>query len=721
MITIYSPYEIDRYMHEIEMPIIRDKWGVPVYNVPCAFDTESTSFYNADGEKQACMYAWMFAAGDRDAVILGRTWDEFNATMDYLAQFGDTARLIVYVHNLQWDFQFMRKHLEWSKIFAVSSRRPVYARTNTGIEFRCSYILTGYSLSKIGEQLHTHTVRKMTGDLDYSLLRHSGTPLTPAELEYCTHDVRVLTAYITEQIEQEHGIVNIPLTNTGYVRRYVRDACMRDHSKPARRDRTRQHYHEYISGLSLTPDEYDMLQNAFQGGFTHANSDHVSFTHDNRYIDRTAYSVTSYDITSSYPYVMCAERAFPVGVGRMYDDLTDVIIDNETVKRFNYSLNHFCCLFSVEFLNIECTHIHECYLAESHCKFTGATIDNHRIVNADHLITTITDVDMQIIKQVYRWDKMRIIKMYRYMRGYLPKPIIRAILSLYQDKTRYKDDSEHVIEYMHAKGWINSVYGMAVTNIMRTSYTYDNGNKTWHDPIKPDIEKTLKKYNAQPDRFLSYAWGVWVTALARRNLWGLIINAGADYIYSDTDSVKMTNADAHIDYIKRYNEMAQTKLQKMCAYYKLDFEMCAPTNVKGVKKPLGEWHFDGFYTRFKTLGAKRYLVSYPDDHVEITVAGLRKQTTVDYLRIITDNYTDGMFRAFNHDMYIPAEWTGKKTHTYIDDEISGVLIDCTGKAGKYHELSCIHLENQDYSMNVLDDFINYLGKTFYDVEEIDNG
>lgn len=60
----------------------------------------------------------------------------------------DNKRIIIYVHNLSYEFQFMRKWFVWDKIFALEERKVVYA-IMAGIEFRCSYILTGYSLKSL--------------------------------------------------------------------------------------------------------------------------------------------------------------------------------------------------------------------------------------------------------------------------------------------------------------------------------------------------------------------------------------------------------------------------------------------------------------------------------------------------------------------------------------------------------------------------------------------
>ena len=120
----------------------------------------------------------------------------------------------------------MRGWFKWDEVFAVKERRPVHASLPEGIEFKCSYILSNYSLAYIGAKLlRKYPVEKAVGDLDYSLLRHSGTGLTTEEIWYSVKDVQVVSSYIQEKIENEGGINNIPLTNTGYVRRYCREFC----------------------------------------------------------------------------------------------------------------------------------------------------------------------------------------------------------------------------------------------------------------------------------------------------------------------------------------------------------------------------------------------------------------------------------------------------------------------------------------------------------------
>ena len=206
---------------------------------------------NTRDEKTAIMYVWQFGINGR--VIMGRTWQEFfemlNAVVDAL-ELSDKRFLYIYVHNLAYEFQFIRKWFDWTKIFALKKRKVLYAQYAPAVlEFRCSYLLANAGLAHVGDKLLSrYPVKKMVGDLDYSQIRHSQTPLTKREIEYCTHDDFVVMAFIQEKIEQDCGIDNIPLTNTGYVRRFCRNYCMSDKLSS-------QKYHTLMRSLQITEEE----------------------------------------------------------------------------------------------------------------------------------------------------------------------------------------------------------------------------------------------------------------------------------------------------------------------------------------------------------------------------------------------------------------------------------------------------------------------------------
>ena len=511
----YSFSQLDAFLDEASrIPITLVIDGKKQYfNIPATLDIEASSTY-IEGEKFATMYLWGF--GLNGSSIYGRTWDELRTLFSRLElELGlDSHRyLIVYVQLLGYEFQWMRKRIMWekdnegrNKIFAMKERRPIYAITR-GIEFKCSYFLSNYSLAYIGaELLKKYPVEKAVGDLDYSLVRHSATPLTEKEIWYQIKDLQVVMSYIQEKIETDGDITKIPLTNTGYVRNFCRDWCFTngDHENPKLTKKTTAIYRDKMNCLSIKSGrEYDQLKNAFGGGFTHTAALYSGITLEN---------VKSKDEASAYPGAMVSDY-FPMASG--------VFIGEIPYSQLETYLKHYCCLFTVTLYDVGPKFKYENYISLSHClAVTDEIVNNGRVAAAAALTTTITELDWDIIKNCYYFDetKVRIQGLRIYQRGYLPKPLILAILNLYMNKTSLKGVKGKEVEYMVSKNMINSAYGMAVTAIIRNIVNYDY---VWQEEL-PDKIQSLVDYNKNYNRFLYYPWGIWVTAHARHNLWDAI-------------------------------------------------------------------------------------------------------------------------------------------------------------------------------------------------------
>ena len=309
--------------------------NVEYISLPFSFDIETSSFYDDKGRKTAIMYIWQM--GINGIVIIGRTWEEFIDVLDTLSEqfeLNEKRKLVIYVHNLYYEFQFMRCYLNFVEVFAVKSRTVLYCETDNFIIFKCSYLLSGYSLNNLSKNLLKYKIQKKTGDLDYSLIRHNKTPLTEKELEYCYNDVLVLNAYIQELLEDEFfNIGRIPNTKTGYVRRYVKKHCLYG-DKSSHHDLPKEcvRYKELIKKLTISDvREYRQLKRAFQGGFTHSNALFTGYNIEN---------VASYDITSSYPYVMLSEK-FPMSKGTLINPE-----NRKSEKEIRNYLDNFCCIFA---------------------------------------------------------------------------------------------------------------------------------------------------------------------------------------------------------------------------------------------------------------------------------------------------------------------------------------------------------------------------------------
>lgn len=661
--------------------LVRDNKKIDYYNVPAGFDIEASSFYQGEKRpenKRGIMYIWQF--GIWNYVTTGRTWEEFEKLIFMLQKIldlSDKKRLVVYIHNLPYEFQFIRKRFHWDEVFILSERKPVYA-TTSGVEFRCSLKLAGgRSLENVGKELQKYKVKKAVGNLDYDLIRTPLTPLSELELLYCENDIRVIESYIQEKIEQDGDITKIPLTNTGYVRNYCRKECY-SRWKP---------YRKIMDSLTLEASEYSQLKRAFQGGFTHANAHHVN---------KILVNVGSHDFTSSYPAVMVLEK-FPM-------TKSELIINGINEKEMMDLFLTRCCLFDIEIWGLMPKLFHEhpisrykCYICEN------AIVDNGRIVMAEHIATTITEQDFFVYAEFYTWDKIEIRNLRAYQKNYLPKKFVQAVLGLYEKKTILKDVEGEEINYMISKNMTNASYGMTVTDPIRDELKYESNV---YFTIPKNIEEGIERYNKNIRRFLFYPWGVWITAYARANLFSGIIEMGDDYVYSDTDSIKSLNTENHQNYFERYNEGILNKIKSSSQYHSIDTSLYMPYTKKGEQKIIGVWDDEGVYNQFKTLGAKRYLtmkVQSTEPKYMITLAGSNKKKTMQYLL-----QTGKPFENFTDGLVIPPEASGRLILTYIDDETEGDIVDLNGEIYHYHELSSVHMEKSEYNLSMSEEFIRYL-------------
>lgn len=669
------------------LPIVHSHRKEAYYNVPAAFDIETSSFYvdsvKRPENKRAILYHWQF--GILNMVTYGRTWDElknFFLALQAILNLSPECRLAVYVHNLPYEFQFMRKHFDWDKVFILDNRKPVYAQTS-GLEFRCMMKLAGgRSLAAVANDLQKYKVQKMVGDLDYEKIRTPLTPLTEKELKYCENDIRVCLAYVMEKIEQDGDITRIPITNTGYVRQYCRKCCKRHWRR----------YRALMNELMITPDEYLQLKRGFQGGFTHANA---------HYVQKVLSNVGSYDLTSAYPAAMVLKK-FPMSRSTL---VNEIITEELTLMPY---LEDYCCLFDIELTMVE-PKLHQDHpISSSKCyELEGGIEDNGRIVFAKRLKTTITELDYFTYRQFYNWQDMAITNLRIYHKGYLPKDFVNAILGLYKPKTELKGVEGQELEYMISKNMLNAAYGMSVTDPVRLEYDYFDD--AFHE-LPKDTDSAIERYNTDIKRFLFYPWGVWVTAYCRSTLFSAIIACGDDYVYADTDSVKILHPERHENYFAEYNESINKAIADAAEFRLHTHDDYSPKDRKGKEHTIGFWDNEGVYDRFKTLGAKRYLVQLGDSY-KLTVAGTNKVKSCDYLVSTGDP-----FGNFDHDLTIPAENTGKNLLTYIDTRCAGYITDYMGVRYSYDELSFIHMEGTEYHLSLSAQFIEYL-KGVVDISE----
>ena len=622
----------------------------------------------------ALCYIWQFSFND--TVYYGRELRDFEKVLKDLPS---ENKYVIWVHNLAYEFHFLNNFLTWKNVFAKSPHKPMKCTPAEypNIEFRCSYMLTRLSLDSWGKQIGWH---KDTGDLDYEIIRTPLTPLTDKEMKYCEDDCLVVYHGIIEYLKEYKTVRNIPLTQTGTVRRVVKEKLTSDIE-----------YRRFIKKLlPKDAEEYEMLMDVFAGGYTHANRFYADHT-------VTGY-IEHYDFASSYPSVMICEK-YPMSKW-MFTGEGKFPTDEEMEK--------YAFILDLEFTNIRCTHFNT-YIQANKSIGKGMIYDNGRVIKADELRILVTEQDWQTIRETYTWDTCEIIEKYRAKKEYLPKAFVEYILELYHNKTTLKDVAGMEDLYMQSKQYINSMFGMTVTAIVQPEVKFDG--KEWsvsnldEDIVTKRLDKLRDWHDKERRCFLSYSWGCWITAYARRNLWKCIIDCDTDCVYCDTDSI-FVNGKHDFTW---YNDEIDAKMLKACQTLGIDFEKTRPKTVKGKEKPLGRFVPEDPCKEFRTLGAKRYVERrIEDDKLHLTVSGINKEA-VDLLDNDINNFQDGF--DFDKD----ADCVKKQLATYLTG-----IPEVTYPDG-YHSTYTqgINMRRTGYLLTMTDEYKEILELSTLVVEDFD--
>lgn len=319
-----------------------------------------------------------------------------------------------------------------------------------------------------------------------------------------------------------------------------------------------------------------------------------------------------------------------------------------------------------------------------------------RIISAEEIEIVLTDYDFKFILETYSCE-YEILESYFSIYEYLPKTFIDFILDKYITKTEFKGVKGKEIIYNLEKAKFNSLYGMCVTNTIRDIVEFDN-EKGWNEiPLKnEEILKRLENKKKYP--FLVFAWGVWITSIARFNLLSNVIKNDKNVIYCDTDSMKVTeNFDKKI--IDEYNKKVLEKIEKVSKELEIDEKKFSPKDKKGNKRPLGIFEHDAKYFQFITQGAKKYAyIDSKDEKIHITVAGVPKKgrTNLKSLNDFRDNFV------------FDFKYTGKNSLIYNDEMIEFNLKDYKGNTEKINEKYGCVLIPTTYTLNKSEDYVNML-------------
>lgn len=534
-------------------------------------------------------------------------------------------KVAIFVHNLSYEFQFIKDFFNFEKILCTDTRKIISAETDQLI-FRCTYFLSNMSLRKFLQNENVPEKYQKT-EMDYLKNRYPWTELTREEIEYCANDVIGLHMAVQNRINHEHNqdINNLPLTSTGYVRKACRKAVTGNKGNRFRFLKNR-----------LDKDTFLMCHEAFRGGNTHANK---------MYVKKVINNVGSFDERSAYPAVLLLED-YP-------QRFTDMKIFSQS--EFDFYLKNrkkWAMLIEVSFKglrlkNRDLTPVP--YISIAKCNpiklYTendrykrSRQIDNGRVLECEYMRTVITEQDYLIIKNQYTWDEEKITCVKVAKKKPISKELKEQILDFYLKKTTLKQDenspdfdADKDYLYKKSKNSLNGIYGMHVTNPCKPDYTFNNETHEV-EMIPEDAEILLNRYYNSFSSFLDYQTGIWVTAYARAYLQegiDALVNKKdknkSDLIYCDTDSVKFINPEDHMKAIEKINAKRIKKAEKRGAY--IDYN--------GKRYYLGIFEFEGISEKFKTFGAKKYIYG-SDDKFKITISGVPKSKGKECIQAAVD-------------------------------------------------------------------------------------
>lgn len=595
--------------------------------------------------------AWtisMRCFGHNLATLYGTSPDEFVDCIEKLQKTLPGDETFYYWHNLAYDIVFIRRFMYAKfgfpdKVLNTKPHFPIMVKwSNAGITFKDSLVLAQRRLEKWADDLNVPH-KKAVGKWDYSKIRKQrGCWFTHDELDYIENDTLAGVECIDFTMQAlGKKIYSMPYTATGIPREECRNIGKKNH---ARRD---------FLMMVLTYEQYVQAERCYHGGYTHANR---------HKIDELILNVICRDFSSSYPYCMLSEKYVCEGFQEYHDCSIDEILEQSDDYEFMFKLIAVEPTLKDPRNPMPALQFSKCTIEGTKC--INPIVDNGRILEADYLEIYLNSIDLGVIREQYKMRKHLCTNVYVARKDYLPRWFTDYVYKLYSDKCTLKNADP--VLYAIAKAKLNSLYGMCVQKCLKDNIQEDFKTGEYHvqqpldkegEPMTP--EQQYEKYVNNNNSFLNYFWGVEVTSYAMRNLFELskccIDENGVNhFVYSDTDSIYSTYWNE--DKVKAYNDKCLAKL--LANGYK-------PVEFEGEIFTPGVAEFDGAYSEFKVLGAKRYCCRYADDprnkeknrgKLKITVAGVPKNG-VDCLNDDINNFTT--------DFVFAGTDTGKLTHHYI--------------------------------------------------------
>lgn len=622
------------------------------------FDIETISLFEINGKwqpfdysippkeyekirKAGCCYIWQFSVNED--VYYGRELEDFGEVLKRLST--KTHNRYIFVHNLGYEMEWLFDiilHNGWTitELCARNLRQPIQFKIEElNIYFRCSYMLTNLSLEKSAEKYTD--IKKAVGELDYNIPYSPLSDLPENVMHYAEMDCKTLYKIILFFRNEYGHIKSIPLTQTGEVRKALRDEVGYYYIKEQQKKVPTFHI-------------YDVLQSAFMGGISHGNI---------LYLNKIITSgVWSFDFCSSYPFCLCCYDYPSTPFVRINERQAELMKDTH------------CIIYEVDFEDIESKYFNH-YLPFSKIANPERpyVIDNGRVTKLHRGRMILTDIDLEMVKKSYR-GTIKFIRAWASHKAPLDSKVVKFILTKYANKTTIKGIKGQEDFYQKEKQFCNSIFGMSCSNVLKTGVELNGDEWSAHnrnddDYIKFATEKLDGMKRSYSTLFYPMAIGVYCTAYARRNLWANILKLDWSVAYYDTDSIKGTGDEVY-SIVEEYNKHVDELLERSSKIHNIPMELYKPFDQKGICHPLGYFENEtenGLLPKFCTLGAKKYLYMDSDGEKHLTMSGVRKSAV---------KYVD--FDTFKNGFTFGYKECGKLTHYYNDNQDSFTYTDIDG-------------------------------------------
>ena len=639
-------------------------------NIYAGFDIETTTI-----DDLSFMYHWQFSffTDEKEIVICGREWRELEDLIKEIKSiFGLSynLRILIWIANTSYEFSFMFKRFKWSEIFAKETRQPLIARTG-GIEFRECLTISGSNLAHLAKT-YCET-QKLTGDLDFKIIRNKYTKLTNTEKYYCWNDVIILaefSKYIFDNFMRSQNY--IPLTKTHIIRHNMKKYAKSLHPKEEYKE-----LKEWIASLfPKSSEEYKFIMNyLFRGGYVHGDFMHIL---------ELLFNLDSFDKKSSYPWSILTKYV-PMSPWKE--------VKKPTKQKYLNAIKNKCVIAVIEFRGLKSKTNHSLESKSKCISLEGALIDNGRVHKADKMTVIICELDFQNYEKWYEFNDFKVLQMHISERGYLPNYLRDGLYFAFKAKEEI-DKFNNPREYTLQKEIVNSYYGMCVTRLPFNDVFLINNE--WI------VQESKKSYDElRANEILSPFWGIYICAHSRKSECDFIIENANSIFYGDTDSGKGYLNSSVAKWLHNFNKentRINREFAKRWAYDPDVIKHLGNFEWETSPKELGKIYW------FKYGGAKRYISQYANEGFKSTIAGLPKKSLNEFC--ISEGINP--FEYFNKDMEIPESATHKLRAKYIDNEYECYIEDAEGNGELMHELSGVCLLPVNFTMSFDKDWLKML-------------